>query len=104
MYLFEGRFFGARHIKESDAQFIFELRKSDRAYGLNPISDNISDQIAFIRNSIQEFQERKSAYLIIEDSGRQPVGVFCFSDLNKDTANLATVLSPSSLTMNWSPI
>ena len=55
MYLFEGCFFRARHIKESDAEFIFKLRKSDRAYGLNPISDNINDQIAFIKNSIQGF-------------------------------------------------
>lgn len=100
MYLFEGRYFRARHIKESDAEFIFELRKSDRAYGLNPISDNISDQKAFIKNSIQEFQERKSAYLIIEDTGRQPVGAFRFSDLNKANANYQSLISASNLGPN----
>ena len=100
MYLFEGCFFRARHIKESDAEFIFKLRKSDRAYGLNPISDNINDQIAFIKKSIQGFQEKKSAYVIIEDTDFQPVGAFRFSNLNKDNANYQSLISASNLQPN----
>jgi len=100
MYLFEGRFFRARHIKESDAGFIFKLRKSDRAYGLNPISDDINDQIIFIKDSIQSFNERKSAYIIIEDREQQAVGAFRFTNLHKDNANYQSLISAANLKPN----
>ena len=53
MHLFEGNYFKTRQIKDSDAEFIFNLRRSDRAYGLNPISSDIQEQRDFIEKSNQ---------------------------------------------------
>ena len=54
MHLFEGNYFKTRQIKDSDAEFIFNLRRSDRAYGLNPISSDIQEQRDFIEKSNQQ--------------------------------------------------
>ena len=100
MYLFEGSYFKTRQIKDSDAEFIFNLRRSDRAYGLNPISSDIQEQRDFIEKSNQQTKNKDSIYLIIENLDLKRVGAFRLTELGTEKASYQSLISVANAEPN----
>lgn len=66
--LFSGRYFFARLVTEDDAEFVFQLRTSEAARHIKPVEGGVENQRRYIRRAIELFDQRKEAYVVVENA------------------------------------
>lgn len=77
----QGRYVNLREVRVEDAKFIFDLRRSEKARYLDAISDNVEDQINYIKNYLIKDNEW---YFIIENKKFQPLGTLRISHVGRE--------------------
>lgn len=77
----QGRYVNLREVRVEDAEFIFDLRRSEKARYLDAISDNVEDQINYIKNYLIKDNEW---YFIVENKKFQPLGTLRISHVGRE--------------------
>ncbi|MBR2149276.1 MAG: N-acetyltransferase [Campylobacter sp.] len=84
----QGRYVNLREVTVDDAEFIFILRRSEKAKYLDSISDNIEDQRNYIKNYLTKENEW---YFIVENKNFQPLGTLRISHVGKEKITLGSL-------------
>lgn len=84
----QGRYVNLREVRVDDAEFIFILRRSEKAKYLDSISDNIEDQRNYIKNYLTKENEW---YFIVENKNFQPLGTLRISHVGKEKITLGSL-------------
>lgn len=84
----QGRYVNLREVRVEDAEFIFDLRRSEKARYLDAISDNVEDQINYIKNYLIKDNEW---YFIVENKKFQPLGTLRISHVGKEKITLGSL-------------
>jgi hypothetical protein len=72
-----------RSLDESDSSAILNLRTSDRSRTLNEVSDQLSDQVAYMRNYRKRFEAKEEIYFgISTHNSEHLVGLVRLTNLN----------------------
>lgn len=77
----QGRYVNLREVRVEDAEFIFDLRRSEKARYLDVISDNVEDQMNYIKNYLIKDNEW---YFIVENKEFQPLGTLRISHVGRE--------------------
>ncbi|TWO16487.1 N-acetyltransferase [Campylobacter lanienae] len=84
----QGRYVNLREVRVEDAEFIFDLRRSEKARYLDAISNNVEDQINYIKNYLIKDNEW---YFIVENKKFQPLGTLRISHVGKEKITLGSL-------------
>ena len=80
---YQGNICHLRLVEESDAAFIFDLRRNKKLNYLNKISEDIEDQKKFIKQSILDFEKGNSGYYVIQhNENPEEKGLVRITDIN----------------------
>jgi RimJ/RimL family protein N-acetyltransferase len=84
--IIEGKNINLRTVEIEDAEFIYVLRTNpEKSKYLSKISENINDQIEWIKNYKQRENENKEFYFVIESKEKEKLGLVRVYDIKNNS-------------------